>query len=156
MGQCVLARLLSGVAIVLVASAGCRDKDPQAREPGLASPRADHDAKVASVDAALPRLAPDRETFWARYLGAPGVPGPDMLAFCRDAKPTAITDIAPGATLEKQSTDWCQLVIQSPEMVDEARLVLQRWSQRAEDKFLDPEHQLSAFASSGPERVTVG
>ncbi|MBA3817718.1 MAG: hypothetical protein H0X17_02420 [Deltaproteobacteria bacterium] len=145
--------------MVLAAGAGCREPDnesslqPSGRPASHAESR---DATAASLDAALPRLAPDREAFWARYLGEPGIPGPDMLTYCRDAKVNEIIDIGPGATLEKSSADWCQVVVQDRAMIEEARTILRRWTQRDKARFLDPEHELSTFVFGGPERTVVG
>ncbi|MDQ3296336.1 MAG: hypothetical protein M3619_07115 [Myxococcota bacterium] len=144
------------VMTVLALCGGCRGSEPS-EAPSTTPPSGTRLQKPQiALDAALPRLAPEREAFWARYIGDPGVPGPETLAFCRDAKADQITDIAPRTTLEKPFGKWCQLFIhKSPELIGEARVVLRRWSQLDTGTFIDTRNQLSTSLSIGAERLSV-
>lgn len=74
-------------------------------------------------------LAPAREEFWAKYIGAHGAPGPTMLAYCRDAAAGKheVESIEPSPGVVMSRFDGCQLLVQSPALVDEARIVVERW-----------------------------
>ncbi len=155
-----MTRLPPLVAMVLAAGAGCRgaDSEPspssaQSYDPPPA-PAGSRDATPAG-DAALPRLAPDREAFWARYLGEPGIPGPDTLTYCREAKVNEIVDIAPGAILRRNSADWCEVFVSDGAMMEELRTVLLRWTPWDSARFVDTEHQLSTFVFGEPRFTSV-
>lgn len=109
---------------------------------------------VASADAA--GSAPSSSAFWARFLGAAGAPGPEMLALCRTREPAGeVREVAPGVMLRRPSPGGCSLTIEEATARYEARAVLAGWSRFDRGSLLDTENRLTTSFEISRDRISV-
>ncbi|MBX3158372.1 MAG: hypothetical protein KF773_20550 [Deltaproteobacteria bacterium] len=87
----------------------------------------------------IPRLPPEREAFWSRWIGDdPGAPGPEMLAWCSEpglGERQERRVIGPDVDISRSSSGcalqaWAQKNDPSREMIKELHTALGRWQER--------------------------
>jgi hypothetical protein len=144
------------IAIALVLVVGCRKHDKAKPAPAPAEvpdppASADDDPpEDAPRDASEARLAPDREAFWARYVGSAGMPGPETLEFWHTTKPGESREISPDIELQNHE-DYCVLSVwpdgpRTP-LVRELFVVVDRWSADRSTMYTDTRDQLTTKIS---------
>lgn len=132
------------VSVVIVIACG-GDKEPKQAPPPPPPPPAD----ATPIDAAPPRLAAEREAFWAPLLGSqPGTIGPEARAYCRAPLPKKVEDhgkyVAEHVFLQRNTEDACVLRVDK-ELASELETFLVRWG--SEKDFVDDRERLTVRVS---------
>lgn len=91
-----------------------------------------------------------------RFFTNEGDPNPEILAFCRTAKPdTDVRDLEPGIRLTRWASDHCSLEITRSPAREEVIAVLRGWSQFDEGTTLDRKSALTVRFAITAEYVRV-
>ena len=109
---------------------------------------------------AASHLAPDREAFWARFIGRePGTQGPETLAWCRESQwPADELVIVEDELRLTRHEETCALVVleeAAPRLRRELRQIVARWRTDARVMWLDKRNKLTAKFFDADDRSPV-